>query len=142
VNEADAASGVPGDVMCYAADDSLIMVVEVKDRNLTLTDVRSSTRKAQQADERFSSFLFTSPGIVPSEKAEIEESMERAWASGLNLYQVDLLELAASSFVLLNEEWRPKLLRGIGSELDRRREHRHRRVWYEILSRLAEANKT
>ena len=50
VNEADAASGVPGDVMCYAADDSVVMAVEVKDRNLTLADVRSSTRKAQQAD--------------------------------------------------------------------------------------------
>lgn len=142
VNEADAASGVPGDVMCYAKDDSLIMAVEVKDRNLTLTDVRSSTRKAQQADQGFSSFLFTAPGIVPSEKAEIDESLERAWASGLNLYQVDLLEFATSSFVLLDEEWRSKFLRGIGNELDRRREHRHRRVWYEILSRLAEANKT
>ena len=142
VNEADAASGVPGDVMCYSADDSLVMAVEVKDRNLTLTDVRSSTRKAQQADQRLSNFLFTAPGIVPSEKAEIDESMERAWASGLNLYQVDLLELAASSFVLLDEDWRPKLLRGIGQELDRRREHAHRRVWHEIVSELAEANKT
>ncbi len=142
VNEADAATGVPGDVMCYAADNSVVMAVEVKDRNITLTDVRSSTRKAQQADQRLSNFLFTAPGIVPSEKAEIDESMERAWASGLNLYQVDLLELAANSFVLLDEEWRPRLLREIGSELDRRGDHKHRRAWYDILSKIAETNST
>ena len=48
-------------------------------------------------------------------------------ASGLNLYQVDLLDLAAISFVLLDEEWHPRLLRGIGVELDRRGDHEHRR---------------
>ena len=142
VNEADAVSGLPGDVMCYAADDNLIMAVEVKDRNLTLADVRASTRKAQRADQGFSSFLFTTPGIVSSEKVDIDESMEQAWASGLNLYQVNLLELAASSLVLLDEKWRPELLRGIGRELDRRSEHGHRRAWYDILTRLTEANKT
>ena len=141
VNEADAASGVPGDVMCYA-DDRIVMAVEVKDRNITLTDVRSSTRKAQQADQRLSNFLFMAPGIRHSEKAEIDDSMERTWASGLNLYQVDLLDLAAISFVLLDEEWHPRLLRGIGVELDRRGDHEHRRAWLDILSKIAEATRS
>ena len=141
VNEADAASGLPGDIMCYDADDRLIMAVEVKDRNLTLTDVRSSTRKAQQADQKLSNLLFTAPGMVPSETVQIGEFMERAWASGLNLHRVDLLKLTMNSLMLLDEEWRPKLLRWIGNELDRRGEHSHRHAWYDILSRLAETYK-
>ncbi|MCY4148832.1 MAG: restriction endonuclease, SacI family [Gammaproteobacteria bacterium] len=49
LNEADSLSGAPGDVMCMDSDGSIVLVVEVKDRALTLSDVRSSTQKARVA---------------------------------------------------------------------------------------------
>lgn len=134
VNEADAATGAPGDVMCYAKDDSLILAVEVKDRRLTLSDVRSSARKARQADTTLKSLLFAVPGLREAEREPIAEDMEQAWASGLNIYHIDILDLAAVGFVLLSEDWRPKLLRAIGAELDRRGDHQHRRAWHDLLT--------
>ena len=134
VNEADSASGVPGDVMCYAPDGSLALAVEVKDRCLTIADVRSSTRKVMQTEDSLSHFLFATPGIRRDEQEEIAAAINNEWASGLNLYYADVLELAAAAFVLLDETYRPILFRAIAAELDRRGVHQHRQAWYEILA--------
>lgn len=134
LNEADAASGMPGDVMCYSEDNSLVLAVEVKERSLTLADVRASTTKALQADDQLSQFLFATQGIRSGDRTEIEAAMNRAWASGLNLYHTDILEITAAAFVLLHEDYRPRLLREIADELDRRGVHSHRLDWHEILT--------
>ena len=136
LNEADAASGAPGDVMCYDEAGNMLLAVEVKDRSLTLADVRSSSRKARESDDALSRLLFTTPGIKEQDRPVIYDSMTAAWASGLNIYQVDILDLATSTFVLLPEVWRPTLLRVIGEELNRRGNHEHRRAWHRLLSAL------
>lgn len=66
--------------------------------------------------------------------------MTTAWASGLNIYQIDVIELAVAAFMLLGEEWRPVFLREIGRELDNRGDHAHRHEWHDILSKLTEDN--
>ena len=132
----DAASGAPGDVMCYGPNGDLILAVEVKERELTLSDVRSSSRKAREADAALTSLLFATPGVKKKDDRAIRESAATAWASGLNVYQADIIELAASTFVLLAEKWRPALLRQIGAELDRRGDHAHRHAWRDLLSSL------
>ncbi len=139
VNEADSASGMPGDIMCYGKDNQISLVVEVKDRNLTLVDLRSSSRKVNEESDDLSSLLFVVPSAKQSESAEIDEWIKSTWASGLNVYRTDILSLASSVLMLLGEEWRPRLLREIGSDLDARGNHEHRLVWYELLSALAEA---
>lgn len=136
LNEADAASGAPGDIMCYDETNNMVLAVEVKDRKLTLADVRASTRKAREADVDLTNLLFTTPGVRKQDSGAIHKSAAAAWGSGLNVYQADIIELAASTFVLLAEEWRPKLLRRIGGELDLRGNHAHRRAWYSLLSAL------
>ncbi len=136
LNEADSSSGVPGDVMCFDNSGSLVMVVEVKDRFLTVADVRSSTGKARTSTEPFSSLLFATPGIQGDERGEIRHNMETAWASGLNINQIDIVDLANAVFALLPEGWRPKILREIGVELDRRADHTHRHAWHELLLEL------
>ena len=138
LNEADAASGAPGDVVCFDDNDQMVLAVEVKDRELTLADVRSSTRKAREADAALTNLLFTTPGIKHQDRANIDESVAATWAAGMNVYQADILDLAASTFVLLAEDWRPALMRQIGDELDRRGDHRHRRSWRDLLSALGE----
>lgn len=138
VTEADSASGVPGDVLCYDEVDRLTLAVEVKDRNLTLADVRSSTQKVRLSDQPLASFLFAAPGIQQSEHGAISDAVDRAWGAGLNLYRMDLLDLAASCFTLLDENWRPTFLREVGADLDRRGDHLHRRAWHDQLSNITE----
>lgn len=136
VTEADAASGVPGDVMCYDADDRVALAVEVKDRSITLADVRASTRKVRLSNEPLTNFLFAAPGIQRTEQEAIDDTVERAWGSGLNLYRLDLLDLAASCFALLDEDYRPAFLREVGADLDRRGDHKHRRAWHDLLANI------
>ncbi len=135
LNEADAAGGAPGDVMCYDEDDRMVLAVEVKDRALTLADVRSSTRKAREAPVALTNLLFAVPGI--GESAAITAA-KGEWAAGLNVYVVDIVELVRATFVLLPEESRPALLRAIGAELDNRGDHAHRRAWHTALLNMGE----
>lgn len=136
LNEADAARGMPGDVMCYGADDKILLVVEVKDRELTLADVRAAVGKVRTSEEELSNFLFAAPGVKKADQNSIESKTKDTWASGLNLHKVDIKMLVRASFVLLEEEWRAQLLKEIGSELNSRAEHGHREAWRSLLSDL------
>ena len=136
LNEADSSTGAPGDVMCLADDGSLVLAVEVKDRALTLADVRGSTGKARAATDPLRNLLFATPRVQDDELDAIREKIEAEWASGLNISQIDILDLAKAAFALLSEEWRPTLLREIGNELDRRGSHTHRHAWHTLLSNI------
>ncbi len=138
LNEADAAGGMPGDIVCYGRDKKVALVVEVKDYELTVADLRASVRKAHEAEDRLSNLLFAVPGIKEQDRNEIETRIRSTWASGLNVYRVDIETLAGTTFVLLDEEWRTKFLKEIGEELDTRGEHRHREAWRRLLSELGE----
>ncbi len=58
LNEADSSTGVPGDVMCQDSNGNMILAIEVKDRALTLTDVRRSMQKARASADPLSNLLF------------------------------------------------------------------------------------
>ena len=137
VNEADAASGALGDVRCYAADICGFFAIEVKDRRINLQDVQASIKKAQDSKERFERLLFIAPKAEVGDRRGIDEAIERARAGGLEVHQVELIDLVTSNFVLLDETWRPQLLIEIGKELDSRGELAHRRAWQGILAGIA-----
>ena len=138
LNESDRASGMPGDIMCYDRDGDLSLVVEVKGRDLTIADVRDSIRKVREEGGRLSSLLFAVPGIKRSESGELESAVKRAWASGLNIYYIDVKALANAAFLLLAEDWRTEFMRETGKELDERGDLKHRKAWHDLLSELAE----
>ena len=140
VTESDAASGVPGDLMCYDEQDHLSLVIEVKDRSLTYADVQSSMHKARSCNQTVTSFLFLTAGVNESEQNAIDSAIVNAWSSGLNLYQAEILELSQSCFSLLSEEWRYKFLCEIGEDLDRRGQHYHRLAWHGYLSSITSAS--
>lgn len=139
LNESDRASGMPGDIMCYDRSGVLSLVVEVKGRDLTIADVRDSIRKARKEGSRLSSLLFAAPGIKRSESGELESAIQRAWASGLNIYYIDVKALADAAFPLLAEDWRTEFMRETGNELDKCGDHRHRKAWHDLLSGLSES---
>jgi len=138
LNEADSSSGAPGDVLCLDKDGNMVLAVEVKDRALTLADVRVSTNKARASTDTLSNLLFATPSIQENEREAIHKTMETTWASGLNINQIDIADLATATFALLSEEWRPILLREIGTELDRRGDHPHRRAWHDLLLNIGD----
>ena len=102
-----------------------------------MADVRSSMQKARASADPLSNLLFASPGIEADEQDSIRENIDAAWASGLNISQIDIVDLASAAFALLSEEWRPRLLREIGTELDNRADHTHRRAWHDLLSNIS-----
>ena len=135
INEADAAGGVPGDVICYCHDDStrICLVIEVKDLQLTLGHVDATSLKARQADAGLANVLFTVPGIRASERADIETRVAQEWASGMNIYTISIKALVDALFVLVDESWRARLVREIGDELDRRQDQAARKAWHDLL---------
>ena len=132
LNEADSASGRPGDIVCYDADKKPALVVEVKDRDLTLLDLQDSVSKVMRC-EGISRLLFAVPRLHEQQRTEIEKRIEKEWASGLNVYHIDIQILANAAFTLLDETWRIKFLREVGEELDARGDHSHRETWRQLL---------
>ena len=140
INEADAAGGAPGDVLCYCHDhpERLCLVVEVKDIDLTFAHVQSSTRKAKQADVGLTNLLFAVPAVQLSDREAIAALTRREWAAGLNVYTAGVVPLMDAAFMLLPDGWRIDLLRAIGAELDERQDQAARRSWHDLLINLQE----
>ena len=134
INEADSASGVPGDVMCFDHDGRVCLAVEIKDTNLTLAHVQEASRKAKQSSDDLSNVLFAVPGIRQGDAPGIKVLTLRNWAEGLNIYDVTISALLRSTFVLLQESWRVRLVREIGNDLDERQNQLSRRAWHDLLS--------
>ena len=118
VNEADAASGVPGDVMCYGEDDALALAVEVKGHGLTLIELESTITKARSS--RVTNILLATPGFVSADKESMEAKITEEFAQGSNIYQTSVQSLVRSVFMLLTEDWRVTFLYSVCSELDAR----------------------
>ena len=135
INEADAAGGVPGDVLCYCRDDPerICLVVEVKDMELTLGHVDATSIKAKQADVGLANVLFAVPGIHTSDRAEIASRVGTEWAAGMNVYTISIHALVDALFVLVDEPWRVRLVREIGDELDARQDQPARKAWHDLL---------
>lgn len=133
VNEADAASGMPGDIVCFTDDNAVALVVEVKDMALTIGHVRASSLKAKSSQANLSSLLFAVPGVREQDRGEIDALASRDWAAGLNIYTVDIQTLCSTTFVLLDEKWRVTLVREVGKELDKRQDQTARKAWHDLL---------
>lgn len=139
INEADAAGGAPGDVLCYCHDNPgrLCLVVEVKDIELTLAHVQSSTRKAKQADLGLTNLLFAVPAVRLSDREAITALTRKEWVEGLNVYTAGIVPLMEAAFMLLGDRWRIDLIRAIGAELDERQDQAARRSWHDSLLNLS-----
>ena len=118
LNEADAATGTPGDIVCRDAEGSPVLAVEVKDRTISLMDLRTAITKARNSSLR--NFLFAAPGVADSESDEVSSTIAEEWSKGINFHHVSLEALIRTVFVLLDEVWRTRLLTEIGTELDSR----------------------
>ncbi|MCY4385068.1 MAG: restriction endonuclease, SacI family [Nitrospinae bacterium] len=132
INAADQATGMAGDIECIGGDGKLRFAIEVKERNVTLADVRSAVLKARKASLR--ELLFNAPGANPSDKEEMADLFARTWASGTNLYRLSINELIRVGLSLTGESGRIDFLENVGRQLDEYgTQPSNRKRWKELL---------
>ena len=135
INASDASTGSAADIECLDGDGNLRLAIEVKERNLTLTDVKSAVLKARKSS--IQDFLFNSPRISPGESAEISDLFEKTWASGTNLYQLSIDELIKVGLSLTGEAGRKDFLENVGTQLNEfNTQPKNRQRWKVLLEEI------
>ena len=130
INEADAVSGRPGDVVCYL-DGEEVLAVEVKDRALELQDVETVIIKARRSNVTEVLFANTTPR---QDAPEIAERVQREFGLGINIYDLEIEMLLRVTLTVAGEESRTEFLTIVGQELNERvTQPSHKVAWQEIL---------
>lgn len=143
VNEADSASGTAGDIICIRNDEELsreeiVLVVEVKDRNLTLTELNASIEKARRNNAPC--LLFVIPSLEPADRNEIMVRAHQEWTQGMNIHFGQLNELMRMAFSFTDERYRTEFLREVGIGINKLAvQPTLRIVWSNLLSEIGSA---
>jgi len=135
LNASDQATGSAGDIECIDADGKVRLAIEVKERNITLTDVRSAILKARKIS--LPELLFNAPGTNLSEDAEISDLVSKAWASGTNIYRLTIEELIRVGLSLTGEAGRKDFIENVGRQLDAfNTQPSNRKRWKDLLEEI------
>ncbi len=135
VTAADASTGLVADIECLDFTGS-ILAVEVRDKELTIDQVKGKLRRARSLGVSELLFL-VQRGILQTDKSEISRLIEREFSSGQNIYILPLTTFTSSLFVLLREDGRREFLTAVGNTLNKYGSAiQHRRAWAELLSNL------
>jgi hypothetical protein len=132
VNAPDAFSGMSADIECLL-EDKIVLLVEVKDRELTLVHLDDKLDHARA--RHIAEILFVAQsGKHPGDAEEIDARILSEFASGQNVYVSNFHAFALEILILLGEAGRVEFLDKIGKELDRvHSDIAHRRAWAELL---------
>jgi len=135
INASDRATGQAADLECLDAEGRVVLAVEVKERNLTLTDLEGTLQKCRQLDVK--DIFFTAQGVKVEDQNGINKRISSAFASGQNVYVFQLLEFARSILAIGGEPIRRTFLVKIGDNLDGWNiQPRHRQAWKTLLERV------
>ena len=133
INEADAASSMPGDVVCYSQSDQ-VLAVEVKDRTVELHDVDVAIGKARR--NSITEILFAT-AAAPGSEPSIADRTEREFALGINIYRLSIDALLRVALSIAGEPSRTQFLTLVGEELnDRVTQPAHKQAWRTLLQNL------
>lgn len=132
VNTADRSSGMSADIECHT-DGKTVLLVEVKDRSLTLVQLGAKLDRVRAA--HISEILFIAQSGKESKETElIDARIAQEFISGQNIYVTNFADFALGIFILLGEDGRVEFLRQVGLELDRGGSAiQHRRRWADLL---------
>lgn len=126
---ADSASGMVGDIECRSGE-RLVFAIEVKERQITLADVRSVEEKLVRGD--LTEALLTGPSVRPDADG-IKERLHFMWARGINLYHHSLEHVIAVTMSLTGEQGRCDFIAEIGKDLDSYAHTSGRLAWNGLL---------
>lgn len=133
INEADAAGGRPGDVICYE-NDRQVFAVEVKDRTVTLQDIDTVIGKARRSSVTEVLFASVSP---QTDDLAISERAQREFGLGVNIYHLEIKSLLRVVLTIAGESSRTEFLMLVGQELnDRVTQPAHKLAWQDLLRSL------
>ncbi len=132
VNTADTASGMGADIECWVKGH-LSLLVEVKDRSLTLTQLDAKLDVARV--KKISEILFLAElGVEPGEGEQTDKRIKSEFASGQNIYVSNFLNFSTGILILLGEKGRVAFLGFVGQELENANSSIvHRRAWSQLL---------
>jgi hypothetical protein len=132
VNAADQSSGMTADIECWL-DGKIVLLVEVKDRMLTLIQLNAKLDRARS--QQIKEILFIAQQEKQSAEAEqISIRIASEFVSGQNVYVAGFNDFSLGVFILFGEGGRADFLRAVGDELDRTGSAiHHRRAWAELL---------
>jgi hypothetical protein len=136
INAADSASGAVADLECINLNDEIVMAVEVKDRCLTINQVKEKLINLRA--ENVTEILFLAQdGVQKNDQLDTKALIEREYNSGHNIYVFSFPEFASSSLALIGEEGRRNFLHTVGEELDRySSDLKHRQAWAALLQNV------
>lgn len=135
INASDTSTGATADIECLDEHGKLKLAVEVKERSLTLTDVKAGLIKARK--ESLQEFLFNAPSIKTSDFEDIFNIFDKTWASGTNLYQLSLGDLIRVGLTLTGEEGRKDFIENVGNQLNEyNTQPKNRQRWKELLEEI------
>lgn len=136
ITSADVATGMIADLECVSKKGDIVLAVEVKDRELTVSQIRNkipSIREKQVSEI----FFIAQQGIAPADEQEISDVIEHEFVSGHNVYVTDLISLARVVLALFGEQGRRAFLAEVGNQLDKyRSDISHRRTWANLLGTI------
>jgi len=135
VNAADASSGMVADIECWL-DGKIVLLVEVKDRSLTLTQLDAKLDIARS--RKISEILFIAEqGKEQTEEKVITARVSSEFTSGQNIYVANFFDFSLGVLILFGETGRVDFLDRVGKELDRVNSPiSHRRAWANLLKQV------
>jgi len=133
INAADASSGQAADIECLSETGEVALVVEVKDREITVGQIKDKLSNVRT--RKIAEMLFIAQnGIAAGDEEEVRSLIRREFSSGQNVYIFTLVSFARSTLALLGERGRSRFLDAVGAQLDAyASDVRHRKAWAELL---------
>lgn len=135
INAADSQTGNAADLECLSKDGIVVMAVEVKDRQLTLTDVQDKLQSVRAKGVRELLYLVRG-GSATGDQTKIAELSRKEFSTGQNMYVCEFNLFAEACLILLGEKGRRTILQQIGEELDLRADLQHRETWRDLLKEI------
>jgi len=135
INAADQQTGMAGDLECVRADGIIALMVEVKDRKLTIQDFEGTLLKARS--QEIKEIFVLAQGIDPAGDLPVQERTAAAYATGENVYVFDFLELARCVLALGAESIRRSFVVEVGKQLDQfATQPKNRLRWKQLLEEV------
>ena len=129
INEPDAQSGSFGDITC-SKDGGVRLVIEVKDRELKITDYHAGIAKIR--GHGICDLLFAAPGMDPADRQIIRSYVEKTLTEdGISICRANVMSLIESTMALMGLGMRLSFIRNVCDELDSNGQYEDRKRWEE-----------
>jgi len=136
ITASDTSTGLAADLECLSENGELVLAVEVKDRILTVNQIRGKVPAIRE--RKISEVLFIAQRGIASEDAEqIGQLIQNEFVIGHNYYVIDFISLAHVILTLIGESGRRDFLTQVGNQLDSYdSEISSKRAWAHLLSEI------